>query len=453
MRSLKIMLNKIFFFIIFCLTSSVIEAEEKNNFDFLKDLGSEVEDSSEVIITQTSNNENEESADSSNQKETIPEFWQYYIENESYLENMNNSWNLARLFNRKNYNEDDFTHLTRECRFIQNESVFTSPDEKVSIIFSNTYVDKIMFFNLTKEDLLLLGMEESVTYEGLETIFGNQYYDSFKMDFIVNAYFEPDTLFANRFQYIFNFYSDEFVGIDIAPIKPDKIRLNENGEVKFLLYECLEGDCVNGYGVLRWTDGYVYKGTFSDYWPQDGIVYNINPLYNEFRKYTDYVDGKVTSGSTPTIFDPETYVKPIVNKLNAAAEEFRNLLKARQEVDYYLKRMEDEPNNLEYSKPNVIAYAERGIKYSQNSKEFTNEAYQILDNEGVCPDAKNKLSEIYYLIQDIEDIFWVLRHIGILNGDADQAQANVVNQYNYKVEQVDFEQVGEYLENCGYFEE
>ncbi|MBC8384792.1 MAG: hypothetical protein H8E57_04660 [Candidatus Cloacimonetes bacterium] len=450
------MLNKIFFFIIFCLTSFVIEAEEKYNFDFLKDMDSEAADSSEVKTTQTANNENEVTAEISNKKETIPEFWQYYIVNESYLENMNNSWNLARLFNRKNYDENDFTYLTQKCRFIQHDNAFTSLDEKVRIVFKDNYVKNILFINLTTDDLLLLDMNESITYDELEEMFGYQYSEVLKLWYSMIAYFEPDTTMSNQFRYQFNFSSEiGFTHIEIAPLLPDKIQLDESAEIRFMLYGCYEGDCENGYGILRWSNEYFYKGTFSNNWPQNGIVYRFNYIYKTYAKEAEFQNGEIVSGYAPTIFDPKTYMKPLLIKLHEAVDDQRKIKSTREDVDSYHHRMQQNTEWFESDKQNMITYSERGIEYAKECKRLTKQAYNILvdTDNGNCLDALMKLAQISETLQEIEDVFWVLRHIAILNGEMDQAQINVITRFGYLFENVEFGEVNRLLENCGYFEE
>ena len=346
--------------------------------------------------------------------------------------------------------------LTETYNFTKNESYYNSPDKKVFLFFeeqSGNYLNRVIFDNLDEADLSYLGFQNEITYEGLEQIYGFQCYDGYKLDFAVLAYIEPDSVLINCFHYIFNFHTNsEFDNIWLAPLNPENIRLNETGVVNFLLFDCIEGDCVNGYGELRWTDGFIYKGTFSEGFPVDGIVYDCK--YGRNTKYTEFTDATTSEWDYPTIFDPETYMDPLLSLLYDAVDEQRNIRSAREEVDYYQYRMQNEPEMFVSARQNMITYAERGIEYSKECKRITKKAYNLLvdTDNGYCLDALFKLSEISNTLQDIEDVFWILRHIAIENGEMNQVQINIVENFGYLFNNVTFGEVERILENCGYFD-
>jgi len=478
-------LNKLLLLLILSLIFLVVFAEEKYNFDFLKAFVDTVADSTKIDslsekkteydfdFLDSLENENEESK-ASIQLETkttesintnpmigTSEFWNEYVFDGSYILNFNYSTNLFRLFNRKDYNEEDFSYLTENCGFSQYENFYTSPDGKVSLKFqkdTKKYLKNIRMNFKESSDFEILQMDENITYDDFENIFGYQCLKTdLKMSFSVVAYADPDTTLVNRLMYNFNFNFNtdgKLNHLNIYPLLAEKINLNEMGEPKFLFFECLEGDCENGYGILRWTDGDYYKGTFSNGFPVNGIVYEYNLIYKCYAKSAEFESGELTSGICPTIFDPKTYMKPLLIKLHEAVDQQRKIKSARKDVDYYHYRMQTESYGFESNKQNMITYSERGIEYAKECKRITKQAYNILvdTDTGNCLDALFKLSEITNTLQDIEDVFWVLRHVAILNGEMDQAQVNVVTQWEYLFNKVNFDEVNRILENCGYYE-
>jgi len=465
------------------------EEESEYNFDFLKDMGDEAKklleskslDSTEVDSTSVKTsehdieydfeflkslaNDSEEPGESkpgkteqfaSNPIASTSDFWTTLITKGSYVENFNYVENICLLFNRKDYGDEDLRVLTEQYNFTVSEYSCTSPDKKVIISFdekTGKYITGLSFYNLDKNDIQLLGFDEGISYDKLEDFLGYQYYDGLKLSFSVVSYVEPDTLLDNRFKYMFNFSTDSGLqSIWLFPLKPEKIQLNATGQIEFMVYDCVEGDCENGYGVLRWADGYYYKGTFSDRWPLNGMVYRYEPVYKKYTKHAEFENSKIAPGFGPTIFDPKTYLDPIVIKLHEAADEQRKIKSARKDVDYYHHQMQTEPESFEYAKSNMFTYAERGIEYSKECKRLTMQAYNMLvDNDnGNCLDALTLLSQISDILQDVEDVFWILRHVAILNGDLNQAQINIITNFEYLFNDVRFDRVQTLLQNCGY---
>jgi len=96
----------------------------------------------------------------------------------------------------------------------------------------------------------------------------------------------------------------------------------------FSFAQCVEGDCINGNGILKWSDGSIYAGSFRDskFHGQGTYTWNSGSVYTgEFRdnirtgkgtfawangnKYTgDFVDDKLNGNGTFTWADGSQYI-------------------------------------------------------------------------------------------------------------------------------------------------
>ncbi len=190
---------------------------------------------------------------------------------------------LTKLFSLTNISVDDLKMLIDKFGFTKSYyEKYTHPEKKYSFQFTKNdesfYLSKIEIPVTYGDSFPSIGLEEEVTLEKLEKKYGLCWYKNINLS--------PYTIHASghssqkKYNMDFSFerkaYSDIINKIEIT--LNDKEYREFDGQITFKKGESLWGDCENGKGIYKYTNGKWVVGLFKDGKKTHGYAEDYDPL-------------------------------------------------------------------------------------------------------------------------------------------------------------------------------